>query len=106
MLSVLIPIQIWDCPANYPIENLPILLGAFSTIIYVIDIQVHSSSSSRGPLPNLQRCVPQDDYGVPIHLLLQLMAQIYVETEDQARKINLEVFVHKADGMSDDYKLG
>lgn len=34
------------------------------------------------------------------------MAQIYVETKDQARKINLEVFVHKADGMSDDYKLG
>ena len=34
------------------------------------------------------------------------MAQIYVETKDQPRKINLEVFVHKADGMSDDYKLG
>ena len=37
--SILIPIQIWDCPANHPIENLPILLGAFSTVIYVIDIQ-------------------------------------------------------------------
>ncbi|KAF8322641.1 hypothetical protein DL93DRAFT_2050327 [Clavulina sp. PMI_390] len=84
-LDVLIPIQVWDCPANYPVENLPLLLGAFFTIIYVIDIQ--------------------DDYGAPIHLLLQLMAQIYVETKDQARPLNLEVYVHKADGMSDDYKL-
>lgn len=106
--SILIPIQVWDCPANYPIENLPILLGAFSTIIYVIDIQV-CSEKRHEPLLVYSQSISsgyKDDYGVPIHLLLQLMAQIYVETKDQPRPINLEVFVHKADGMSDDYKLG
>lgn len=36
----MVPLQIWDTPANFEVEQLEVPLGSFSTLIYVMDIQV------------------------------------------------------------------
>ncbi len=38
--STIIPLEIWDCPANTTVESLGVPLAQFSTIIFVIDIRV------------------------------------------------------------------
>jgi Ras-related GTP-binding protein C/D len=39
-IDSIIPLQIWDTPSNFDIESLDVPLGSFSTIIYVMDMQV------------------------------------------------------------------
>lgn len=38
--STVIPLEIWDCPGDITLEMLDIPLSHFSTLIFVIDIQV------------------------------------------------------------------
>lgn len=38
--SSIIPLQFWDTPANFELENLDIPLSQFSTLVFVLDIQV------------------------------------------------------------------
>jgi Gtr1/RagA G protein conserved region len=80
--STIIPLQLWDCPGGMPVENLDVLLDAFSTLVFVIDIQ--------------------DEYSHAISKLVHLMAMVYTVHP----LINIEVFVHKAESMSEDYKIG
>lgn len=48
-ISTVIPLEVWDCPANITVETLGVPLSQFATIIFVIDIRVspfcHWSSS-------------------------------------------------------------
>jgi Ras-related GTP-binding protein C/D len=38
--STVIPLEIWDCPGNITLDSLGATLSEFSSIIFVIDIQV------------------------------------------------------------------
>lgn len=40
--STVIPLEIWDCPGNITLDSLGATLSEFSSIIFVIDIQVSS----------------------------------------------------------------
>ncbi|KZT40027.1 hypothetical protein SISSUDRAFT_983945 [Sistotremastrum suecicum HHB10207 ss-3] len=76
-----IPLEIWDCPANVTLEQLS-PLSQFSSIIFVIDII--------------------DKFSGPVNKLVDWIAVFYAEKPD----INVEVFAHKEDAITvDDYKL-
>ncbi|KAI0311288.1 Gtr1/RagA G protein conserved region-domain-containing protein [Amylostereum chailletii] len=76
-----IPLEIWDCPGTTTIDSLAAPLSDFDSIIYVIDIQ--------------------DSYSQPVSRLLDFFVAAYQENPEA----NLEVFVHKAEASSDDYKI-
>ncbi|KIM40025.1 hypothetical protein M413DRAFT_19697 [Hebeloma cylindrosporum] len=79
--STVIPLQIWDCPANTTVESLGVPLSQFSTIIFVIDIR--------------------DLYNQPISKLVEFIVASYAENPS----IILEVFVHKAEKLQEDDKI-
>jgi hypothetical protein len=39
-LSTIIPLEIWDCPGHVSHETLGVPLSQFSTLLFIIDIQV------------------------------------------------------------------
>ncbi|KAI0783950.1 Gtr1/RagA G protein conserved region-domain-containing protein [Irpex lacteus] len=79
--DTIIPLEIWDCPGTTTLETLGAPLSQFSTMIFVIDIQ--------------------DLYGGPIAKLLNFTIAAYQENPS----INLEVFVHKAEANTDEYRI-
>ncbi|THH15788.1 hypothetical protein EW146_g4746 [Bondarzewia mesenterica] len=79
--STVIPLEIWDCPGNITLEMLNAPLSSFSSIIFVIDIQ--------------------DSYQQPIARLLSFFIAAYQESPGTS----LEVFVHKSDALTEDYKI-
>jgi hypothetical protein len=42
--STIVPLQIWDTPANFDLDQLDVPLASFSTLVYVIDMQVRMLS--------------------------------------------------------------
>lgn len=38
--STIVPLQIWDTPSNFELDQLDTPLASFSTIVYVMDMQV------------------------------------------------------------------
>ncbi|KAF8525955.1 Gtr1/RagA G protein [Hysterangium stoloniferum] len=74
-----IPLELWDCPGNVPLPTLP--LNDFSTILFVIDIQ--------------------DNFNYSIPRLVDVITTVYHVNPE----INIEVFVHKADVLADDYRI-
>ncbi|KAG8925924.1 hypothetical protein FRC03_005652 [Tulasnella sp. 419] len=80
-IDSMVALQFWDCPGSMSIEHLGVPLTYFSSIIFVIDIQ--------------------DDYNYPIAHLVNLIAA----AADQHPSVNLEVFVHKAEALSDEFKI-
>ncbi|PCH42318.1 Gtr1/RagA G protein Gtr2 [Wolfiporia cocos MD-104 SS10] len=83
--DTVIPLEIWDCPGDATLESIEAPLNQFATLIYVIDIQsmLH---------PSIER-------------LLNIVVTVYQESQATNFVPNLEVFVHKADTMSEDYRL-
>ncbi|TDL19919.1 hypothetical protein BD410DRAFT_791551 [Rickenella mellea] len=77
----IIPLEIWDCPGSISIEALGVPLSSFATIIFVIDIQ--------------------DSYHQPIAKLIDVFVPAFQENPD----VNLEVFVHKAEALSEDFRI-
>ena len=47
--STIVPLEIWDTPSSYDIEQLDIPVSSFSTIVYVMDMQVSDASGVVGP---------------------------------------------------------
>ncbi|PSS36779.1 hypothetical protein PHLCEN_2v1410 [Hermanssonia centrifuga] len=80
--DTVIPLEIWDCPGTLTLETLETPLSQFSTLIFVIDIQ--------------------DLYQQPILKLVDFVVTAYQENPN----IHLEVFVHKADALAEEYKIG
>ncbi|KAI5119432.1 hypothetical protein M0805_009883 [Coniferiporia weirii] len=76
-----IPLEIWDCPGTVTLESLGVPLSIFTTIIFVIDIQ--------------------DSYQNPIARLIDFTVTAYQENPE----VNLEVFVHKAEALSEDFRV-
>ncbi|PPQ63847.1 hypothetical protein CVT24_009060 [Panaeolus cyanescens] len=79
--STVIPLEIWDCPANTTVESLGVPLSHFSTIIFVIDIR--------------------DLYSQPISKLVEFIVAAYHDNPN----IGLEVFVHKAEKLQEEDKI-
>ncbi|KAH9481309.1 GTP-binding protein gtr2 [Psilocybe cubensis] len=80
-IDTVIPLELWDCPANTTVESLGAPLSQFSTIIFVIDIR--------------------DLYNQPISKLVEFIVASYAENPN----IILEVFVHKAEKLQEDDKI-
>ncbi|KAL1940261.1 hypothetical protein VTO73DRAFT_9213 [Trametes versicolor] len=79
--DTVIPLEIWDCPGDTTLETLDAPLAQFATMIFVIDIQ--------------------DLYQQPIQKLVDFVITAYQENPN----MNLEVFVHKADVLTEEYKI-
>ncbi|KAI8980041.1 Gtr1/RagA G protein conserved region-domain-containing protein [Trametes punicea] len=79
--DTVIPLEIWDCPGDTTLETLDAPLTQFATMIFVIDIQ--------------------DLYHQPIQKLVDFVITAYKENPN----MNLEVFVHKADVLTEEYKI-
>ncbi|KAI0685969.1 Gtr1/RagA G protein conserved region-domain-containing protein [Cytidiella melzeri] len=79
--DTVIPLEIWDCPGTTTLETLGCPLSQFATMIFVIDIQ--------------------DLYSIPIAKLLKFTIAAYQENPG----LNLEVFVHKAEANTDEYRI-
>ncbi|KAF9048526.1 Gtr1/RagA G protein Gtr2 [Panaeolus papilionaceus] len=80
-VDTVIPLEIWDCPANTTVESLGVPLSHFSTIIFVIDIR--------------------DLYSQPISKLVEFIVAAYHDNPN----IGLEVFVHKAEKLQEEDKI-
>ncbi|TFY73869.1 hypothetical protein EWM64_g10143 [Hericium alpestre] len=78
--DTVIPLELWDCPGTVSLDALS-PLSQFSSIIFVIDIQ--------------------DSYQQPIARLLEFFTAAFSENPDTP----LEVFVHKAEAFTEDYKI-
>ena len=100
-ISTVIPLEIWDCPGNVTVETLGAPLSQFSTMIFVIDIRVRSIHRSR-LLQRLTHILMKDLYNQPISKLAEFIVAAYQENPD----MNLEVFVHKAEKLQEDDKIG
>ncbi|KAK7690537.1 hypothetical protein QCA50_005635 [Cerrena zonata] len=79
--DTVIPLEIHDFPGNISLETLDTPLKEYSSLVFVIDIQ--------------------DLYQQPIQRLVELVIAAYQENPD----MSLEVFVHKADALSEEYKI-
>ncbi|GJJ08383.1 hypothetical protein Clacol_002598 [Clathrus columnatus] len=74
-----IPLEFWDCPSNVALPTLP--LQQFSTVLFVIDMQ--------------------DTFSYSIPKLIDVVTVMYQTNPE----INIEIFVHKADALADDYRI-
>ncbi|TFY62586.1 hypothetical protein EVJ58_g3773 [Rhodofomes roseus] len=79
--DTVIPLEIWDCPGDMNLDSLDVPLSQFATLIFVIDIQ--------------------DLYQPSITKIVKMVIAAYKESP----RINLEVFVHKADTLSEEYRM-
>ena len=77
--------QVWDFPGQIdfrdPTFDVDAIFGEIGALIWVIDAQ--------------------DDYVEAISRLNRTI----IELQPRYPEINLEVFIHKCDGVSDDYKI-
>lgn len=78
--DTIIPLEIWDCPGDIALDAVDIT--QFSAMIFVIDIQ--------------------DLYHQPIQKLVDFAITAYQDHPN----MNLDVFVHKADVLTEEYKIG
>ena len=98
--STVIPLEIWDCPGNITVEALNLHFSQFSTIIFVIDIRVCLRSPRR--IISILKHALQDLYNQPISKLVDFLVAAYRINPN----VNLEVFVHKAEKLQEDDKIG
>ncbi|EAU85369.2 Gtr1/RagA G protein Gtr2 [Coprinopsis cinerea okayama7 len=80
-VDTVIPLEIWDTPANVTVDTLGAPLSDFATIIFVIDIR--------------------DLYNQPISKLVDFI----VAANKENPNIHIEVFVHKAEKLQEDDKI-
>lgn len=80
----MVPLQVWDTPANFEVEQLEIPLASFSTIVYVVDIQ------------------QDDSYHELIIRFINIMVRAYLANPS----MKYAIFIHKAEVLSEDYRAG
>ncbi|ODO07596.1 hypothetical protein L198_01177 [Cryptococcus wingfieldii CBS 7118] len=78
----IIPLQIWDTPSNFEIDQLEVPLSSFSTIVYVLDMQ------------------QDDSYHDSIRKFVHIMVRAYLSNP----AIRFHMFIHKAEMLSEDYR--
>ncbi|KAI0033527.1 Gtr1/RagA G protein conserved region-domain-containing protein [Vararia minispora EC-137] len=80
--DTVIPLEIWDCPGSTSPESLGTPFSEFAVIVFVIDISN----------PMYQQAIKQ-------------LVDFAIAAYEESPETPFEVFVHKVDVYSDDYKL-
>ncbi|WWC68374.1 uncharacterized protein I206_102299 [Kwoniella pini CBS 10737] len=78
----IVPIQIWDTPSNFELDQLEVPINTFSTIVYVLDMQ------------------QDDSYHESILRFVHLMIRIHLINSS----IKFHMFIHKSEVLSEDYR--
>ncbi|WWC60579.1 uncharacterized protein I303_103153 [Kwoniella dejecticola CBS 10117] len=78
----IVPIQIWDTPSNFELDQLEVPISTFSTIVYVLDMQ------------------QDDSYHESILRFVHLMIRIHLVNPS----IKFHMFIHKSEVLSEDYR--
>ena len=73
-------------------------MSSFSSIVFVVDIQVCTLSQSQFP----PLTAYQDSFHQAVSKLLEFTIAAFQENPD----VNLDVFVHKAEALTDDFRFG
>jgi Ras-related GTP-binding protein C/D len=97
--STIIPLEIWDCPGTTDPSGVD--LTQFAALIFVIDIQVCALYLPHVIRTDRNLTQRQDLYQAPISRLIDFI----IKANDLNPTLNLEVFVHKTEALSDDYKI-
>ena len=82
--STIVPLQIWDTPSHFDVDQLQVPLNNFSTIVYVMDMQ------------------QDDSYHEAILPFIRVMIRAHLANPN----IKFAVFIHKAEVLSEDYRGG
>ena len=82
--STIIPLQIWDTPSNFEIDQLDVPLSLFSTIVYVMDMQ------------------QDDSYDDAISKFVGVMMRAHLLSP----RMKFVIFIHKAEVLSEEYRAG
>ena len=94
------PLEIWDTPSNFELEQLEVPVGSFSTIVYVMDMQVSLALlPSRGVMLTSQQ---DDSYHEAILPFVKVMIRAHLANSN----MKFAVFIHKAEVLSEDYRGG
>ncbi|ORY24694.1 Gtr1/RagA G protein conserved region-domain-containing protein [Naematelia encephala] len=80
--DTIIPLQIWDTPTNFELDQLDVPLGSFSTIVYVMDMQ------------------QEDMYPEIIARFVQIVVRAHFANPN----MKFAIFIHKAEAMAQDYR--
>ncbi|WRT65957.1 uncharacterized protein IL334_002908 [Kwoniella shivajii] len=78
----IVPLQIWDTPSNFELDQLEVPISTFSTVVYVLDMQ------------------QDDSYHESILRFVHLMVKIYLLNPS----IRFHMFIHKSEVLSEDYR--
>ncbi|BEI87150.1 hypothetical protein CcaverHIS002_0704960 [Cutaneotrichosporon cavernicola] len=80
--DTIVPLQIWDTPANFDLDQLDVPLSSFSTLVYVIDMQ------------------QDDSYHEAVRQAITMILRGYLANP----QMKFSVFIHKAEALSEDYR--
>ncbi|WOO85721.1 Ras-related GTP-binding protein C [Vanrija pseudolonga] len=80
--DTIVPIQLWDTPSNFDIDQLDAPLGSFSTLVYVMDMQ------------------QDDSYHDAVRQAVHTIMRGYLANP----AMKFSVFIHKAEALSEDYR--
>lgn len=94
------PLQIWDTPSNFEIDQLEVPLSTFSTIVYVLDMQVSISLEIYCLALSLTMPQQDDSYHDSIRKFVHIMVRAYLSNPE----IRFHMFIHKAEMLSEDYR--
>jgi hypothetical protein len=97
--SSIVQLQVWDTPPNFDVDQLEGGLKSFSTLVYVIDMQVR-----RGRCSGQTRLTRQQDdtYHEALYRFVTIMLKAYIANPG----MKFAVFIHKAEMLSEDYRGG
>ncbi|KAL7423540.1 GTP-binding protein gtr2 [Cryptotrichosporon argae] len=79
----IVPLQVWDTPAHFELEYLDVPVSAFSTLVYVIDMQ-------------------QDDL---YHEVARAAVPTLLKAYFANPAIHFSIFLHKAEALSEDVRV-
>ncbi|RSH90467.1 hypothetical protein EHS25_001072 [Saitozyma podzolica] len=80
--DTIMPLQIWDTPSNFELDQLEVPLSSFSTIVYVMDMQ------------------QDDSYHEAILRFVHIMIRAHIVNPS----MKFSVFIHKSEVLSEDYR--
>ncbi|WVF70953.1 hypothetical protein IAT40_005748 [Kwoniella sp. CBS 6097] len=78
----IVPLQIWDTPSNFELDQLDVPISSFSTIVYVLDMQ------------------QDDSYHESILRFVHIMVRAYLSHPG----MKFHMFIHKSEVLSEDYR--
>ncbi|WVR05600.1 hypothetical protein IAU60_002619 [Kwoniella sp. DSM 27419] len=78
----IVPLQIWDTPSNFELDQLDVPISSFSSMVYVLDMQ------------------QDDSYHESILRFVHIMVRAYLAHPG----LRFHMFIHKSEVLSEDYR--